>query len=443
MILVFNKYIQHLVYFLRKEQVETYRGVVNCVNNNDRKSVESYQRKLLVDLLNNSKGVYYPQQKKIIEELRPFEERDVLELLRCIPVAEKKEISNFSRGIKNNFGVQLDWRTTSGSTGTPCGFFKDRIATGFMQAVQDVARGWYGVEWFSRQGYFWGADRFGRKKILNRLKDLVKNRFRMSAFELSEREKISNVCKLRRFSPDFLYGYPSVIAEYGRFILERREDLRDLSLKAVFVTGEMLLEKDRAVMEKAFLAPVVSEYGCTELGVIAFECRSGYLHIMESNVYVEVLDDDGEDAGEEEGSVIVTELNSRFLPFIRYRLGDRGRILKGECSCGRSLRRLSLEAGRKNDYVVTPEDKKVYSSIFSYVFKEGFSEFKVRQTSVDKIIVDYVPNSNFKECIISRYEKELKLKISYNIDFKFNKLFSIPRDPSGKLSYFTNELLKD
>ncbi|SKA84782.1 Phenylacetate-coenzyme A ligase PaaK, adenylate-forming domain family [Paucidesulfovibrio gracilis DSM 16080] len=85
-------------------------------------------------------------------------------------------------------------------------------------------------------------------------------------------------------------------------------------------------------------------WGMVETGLGgAVECgRAPGMHLREADLYVEILCPgtgrlvpDGE-----WGEIVVTTLTRRAMPLIRYRTGDRGRILPGTCPCGSILRRL-------------------------------------------------------------------------------------------------------
>jgi phenylacetate-CoA ligase len=59
------------------------------------------------------------------------------------------------------------------------------------------------------------------------------------------------------------------------------------------------------------------------------------MHVISENVIVEVVDESGQAVIGKEGDILISDLNNRVMPFIRYRIGDRGRILASQCSCGR------------------------------------------------------------------------------------------------------------
>src|SRR5690606_22120872 len=94
----------------------------------------------------------------------------------------------------------------------------------------------------------------------------------------------------------------------------------------------------KAYISEHFGCRVVDEYGCTESGIIAFECPEGNRHIAGHNLYVEIIDPA---TGKvvptgEHGEVVITELHARAMPIIRYRVGDLARISTEKCRCGRA-----------------------------------------------------------------------------------------------------------
>ncbi|MGE4423053.1 MAG: DVU_1553 family AMP-dependent CoA ligase [Pseudodesulfovibrio sp.] len=100
---------------------------------------------------------------------------------------------------------------------------------------------------------------------------------------------------------------------------------------------------------------VFRHWGMIETGLGgAVECAPGSgMHLRETDVYVEIVDPhtgallpDGEF-----GDMVVTTPLKLGMPLIRYRTGDVGRILAGECPCGSPLRRLDPLVRRRRDGV--------------------------------------------------------------------------------------------
>ena len=185
----------------------------------------------------------------------------------------------------------------------------------------------------------------------------------------------------------------------------------------------------------------VSEYGCSEIGVIGFDCPAGKMHAMSSNVLVEVIDEQGRPlpAGKE-GEIVVTELNATYLPFIRYRLGDRGRLETGTCSCGRNLPLLTISAGRKDDYITTPEGRRIYDAILAYTLKKGVVQFRALQDRVDRLRIEVVTDDQYSEALETLYARQLQEYLSPAMTIQFTRVNEIVREKSGKLRYFRSML---
>lgn len=103
---------------------------------------------------------------------------------------------------------------------------------------------------------------------------------------------------------------------------------------------------------------VFRHFGMTETGYgCAIDCdaHTGQ-HIREPDLFVEIVDfttglpvPDGW-----WGEIVITTLTRRGMPLIRYRTGDRSRILPGICPCGSMLRRLDDVHGRWNNGLSLP-----------------------------------------------------------------------------------------
>lgn len=113
--------------------------------------------------------------------------------------------------------------------------------------------------------------------------------------------------------------------------------------------GGGIMPRTRAKIEGFWEAPLCMTYGSTEVAtLLGFEClkRDGY-HLNEFDFYIEILNPDPEGYGE----VVVTTVNRRVMPLIRYRTRDVARLITEECTCGLPLRRLSSLRGRLDEIV--------------------------------------------------------------------------------------------
>ena len=121
------------------------------------------------------------------------------------------------------------------------------------------------------------------------------------------------------------------------------------SIKSLMICGDYFSPYARAEMERIWGCQTFDHYGLSESGLgLALECpyHTG-MHIWERNIYVEILDESGTPVPDGIwGEITLTTLARRGQPLIRYRTGDRGRLLPGDCACGSVLKRLDRIAGR-------------------------------------------------------------------------------------------------
>ncbi|MCQ2370414.1 MAG: hypothetical protein MJ007_08105, partial [Paludibacteraceae bacterium] len=91
-------------------------------------------------------------------------------------------------------------------------------------------------------------------------------------------------------------------------------------------------------------------------------------HIHESYCYMEVVDPETNQPVPDgkEGKILVTNFTRRFMPLVRYDIGDMGRILTEPCPCGRTVKQMEL-LGRSDDVLIIGAGNTALSSISKVV----------------------------------------------------------------------------
>jgi len=136
---------------------------------------------------------------------------------------------------------------------------------------------------------------------------------------------------------------------------EQGIDIRNSSVRITIQAGEpgASLSGTKARIEEAWGARCYDHAGATEVGAWGFECQSQQgLHLNEGEFIFEVIDP-ATGLAADEGELVVTNLGRIGMPIIRYRTGDRAKLLKTPCECGRSYWRLDGGvAGRIDDVFI-------------------------------------------------------------------------------------------
>lgn len=366
-----------------------------------------------------------------------------------LPVLNKKNLQRpllerLSKGYnpKNNYVNK-----TSGSSGDPFIFAKDKYTHALTWASNSYRFGWYGVDFnHSYQARFYGIpmDFFGHKK--ERFKDLLSHRFRFSIFDLSDVVLENILKKFQHKKFDYINGYTSSIVLFAKFLQKRNIILSAIcpSLKVCMVTSEMLFEDDKNLLERQFGIPIVNEYGASELDLIAFQNPNGEWQVNAETLFVEILDDNNLVVPNgTSGRIVITSLFNKAHPFIRYDIGDIG-ILDEKSTLKKPI--LQKLVGRTNDVALLPSGKKSPGLTFYYVTKSfieddgNVKEFIIKQTKIDSFEIEYVSETELNLAQIQKIEAAIALYLEPHLNFKFTRKETLERSNRGKLKQFKSML---
>lgn len=164
------------------------------------------------------------------------------------------------------------------------------------------------------------------------------------------------------------------------------------NLKFVELMGHFLHQEVAADLRKFFNVRVVDHYGMLETWTIAMSCKHGVLHINEHNVHVEIIDESDRPVRlGEVGQIVVTSLQQRLLPFIRYVTDDFGMFIEKLCDCKLGTKVLALIEGRSGNLIKgTP--KRLFGHVFFRYALGRINCFdlvciRIRQVTMDEFIV--------------------------------------------------------
>lgn len=359
-----------------------------------------------------------------------------------LPILTKETLNSWSGEMVSEGRFRVSSRKTSGSTGIPLKFVKDRLASAHIDAVMHEVYGWHGIEIGDRQARVWGVPLDLAGNVFTRLKDALLNRKRLVAFDLSPERAEQYYRILRRFSPKFMYGLVNTMCEFGRLLMQAAYNPADLGIEVMVTTGEILFDYQRRFLSETFGCRVVNEYGCTECGIIAFECTHGNMHLLENSLYVEVINpQSGKPAGPgETGEVIVTELHSYAMPYVRYRVGDLMQLKPGRCQCGIESPLIENVQGRVSDLIATPSGRQVSSAILSYSMPRGVSQFRTYQREVGALEVMVVSATKMQVKELGGIKNKLAHKLGSDMQVTVKQVETIPVEPSGKFRHFVSDL---
>ena len=318
---------------------------------------------------------------------------------------------------------------TGGSTGKPLAFYYDEAKHELMRA--GMCRSYMGSGWRPGEKIlnFWGArqDTVAGGVFGAGYGDFIAAEKTIAAHEFSAARLREWARTIRAYRPVLLQGYASILAELARFVVDHKVTMPG-SLIGVYATAEVLDGWQREVMERAFGCKVFNQYGSREVPNIACECRRGNMHVFTDMVYLESVPEDGEDR------LLITSLTNRLMPFIRYDIGDSGRLADGSCDCGWPFPLMEMGMCRHNDLIRTRTGRVIHPSYFNRLLYglTQIEQYQFVQEAPDRIVLNVVAPMPLAAAIEQRLRDHIRRDVDPLMDFRLNRVAAIARTASGK-----------
>jgi phenylacetate-CoA ligase len=336
---------------------------------------------------------------------------------------------------------------TSGSTGTPFFFSKDKFCHAMSWALIHNRFGWHGIE-IGRdlQARFYGIPLNPWKYRMEQIKDRIATRVRFPVFDLSDSVLAGYVKRFKNKPFRYVNGYTSSLVLMARYCLRNQIVMKEIcpTLQAVFTTSEVCDDIDRRLIASGFGVKVVNEYGAAELDLIGFEDADGNFLLSNETVMVEVVDENNLPVPDGVvGRVLVTSLYNKSMPFIRYELGDR-MVLTGKTKHGYKI--IDRVEGRTNDIAKLPSGKISPGLTFYYISKSlleggGFmKEFIIKQKALHHFHFEYVADREILPQEEENVRQAMNTYLEPGLKATFERLDKIQRTAAGKLKHFFSEL---
>lgn len=286
--------------------------------------------------------------------------------LPLLPVMERELLRGDGAEMFVDSGIdrtRLTVGVSSGSTGEPVRYYKDREAMSWGRAACLVGQVLAGIPLGAKKGVVWGNSTTVEKewsRAGSRLKARAYGEIRIAACRLTTRAAmVEAIGCLEKCGAEAIYGYANAVWELAKI----GEDCGRSGLirYGVQTTAETLSAVARSDIENYF-GRVFDAYGCGEILGIAFQCQRamGY-HVVSPNVIVERVPVSSTGLSR----ILVTDLTNFAMPLIRYDVGDLCATEEVGCECGCSWECIGPISGRTADSIETPSGGRILTpSVF-------------------------------------------------------------------------------
>jgi phenylacetate-CoA ligase len=347
--------------------------------------------------------------------------------------------------------ARYGWRviTTGGTTGVPTAVVHDPATRDWGRATRLYAARLSGFPLGEPYFRLWGSE----PDLLNieaafhlRVQRHLLGEILLNAFKAKEGELRSHHAVLRAH-PEVRHvmAYVDAAASLAMFIADH--NLPPPKLDSVQACAGTVTAEFREVIERTFAARVFNKYGSRECTDMACECeRHAGLHVFSPSCYLEIVDANLAPCPPAvSGRILVTMLNNRTFPMIRYDIGDVGVWSTSEpCACGSPFPRLQSVEGRQ-DEMLTTEDGTLQSSVFIRHFvgvslnRQLIREWQLEQTDRLRFVFRYLPlRREGLDENLAALESVFRKVLGQSITVEMREVPELPPTKSGKVRWVFN-----
>ncbi len=335
---------------------------------------------------------------------------------------------------------------SGGSTGEPVRFWQDNGYWNTTIAVRTYHFSTVGKQLGEREMKIWGNERDLFEGTLGwkaTLQNWAYNRRFEQCWHLPEAQILKILHDIDRWRPKLLWCYRDGIDAVAKYVVQH--GLRPYAPAAIVLGGATVYPYMAEVIERAFRSPAISAYGSREVGAVACQCleRAGHHIATHANV-VETIDAAGRAVVGQDGELVITPLANYAMPFLRYRIGDRGRLTHDRCPCGRGFPLLESLSGRMVEVLVNAKGEQVdpiyFIQLLAVIFNRGFfRKFQVIQDENGALTLNVVLEAGASreaaQPNLDEVVAKIRLVMGAGCPVEIRFVDDIPLSASGKHPY--------
>ena len=402
--------------------------------NASRADILAFQKEQLEKLLRHAYQTtpYYRELFKTasthISQIPPLEKKNIREQLERLCSEEVPQ----GQRIKN---------ATGGSTGAPLTFYQDRNYWNQRNLSVYYFDQWAGWNFGERQLIIWGAlsDVGASRDWKHQLNNFWRNHYWLNGFHLTDTTMRRAFQRMDRCHPQTILAYPSSLCQFATYLFNNGL-VPKWNLKGIITSAEMLHSHYRTLAETVFGTKVYNRYGGREVGLIAMECIAGHMHINCHDLYLEI---DSPNPYTIPGDILITQLNNYAMPFIRYRIGDIGRLSDEACPCGNQLPILAELLGRSTATFRTRTGTLIHGGYFTQQFYNviGLEQFQLIQETFKHCVLKVVINTQWTEAARRYMVRKIQEVLGADVIVTVKFVKNIPFPVSGKREFTVSKVL--
>jgi phenylacetate-CoA ligase len=390
---------------------------------------------------------------KVLFDKNRINPRDIrsIEDFKKLPIISKKNFLEYKKEECTAHNIpknRIMYQSTSGSTGSPFEYAADRAELGIRHLIQFRSFTWAGWDVGDKYVYFdgmIGGD--GVHPLVYKMyltyTNFFTRRLHISSLQVnSEVGMRKYLDKVVKYKPKIIRTTVSQIRLIMKFVKDNSYPFPSIPLVTV---GETLTIDDRKSIKEILNCDVFESYGAGEF-CGAYECNQHMgLHVSDESVYLEVINNGRDTKENEQGNIIITNLNNYAWPFIRYDMGDLGVREFRKCKCGRQSTFLKEISGRVSEFVITTDNKLLGLHDFTQIIGQNvqfIKQWQILQEKIGRVKVIIVPTGILDEEGKKKIIRDIAIAANNKIDAEIEIVSEIPAGRTGKRHLIRSNISK-
>lgn len=243
----------------------------------------------------------------------------------------------------------------------------------------------------------------------------------------SWRREEDRIIFLESYDPELITGDPVSFSELLKLDIK-------IKPKALVSTSMELNEILKNKLEEKFQTKVIDFFSSNETGPLFYKCKYNEFHLLPNDVHLEITNEKNENLAENElGEITITGGRNPFLPLLRYKTSDFGKIDFSFCKCGDQMPKVKNLLTRKfvlfenlNSEIINPIDL-VQVMKENPVLQFQFIQDKDLKLRLNMKTIYELTNSEIKNMegrIQKIFQTKIDLKIFQNYNFEKEKVIN-------------------
>ncbi len=358
------------------------------------------------------------------------------------PILEKQALASSAKALTSHgycFFTER-WNSSGGTQGTPVRILQDAYYRQVVRACTFQHKRKVGYSFGQPLFKLWGDEReilAGSISFRAQLRSKLFSETMFNAFRMTEASMHKLYVELNRQRPQLLVAYASALYEFCKFI--KQNSLNVQAIPAVISSAGMLYPFMREQIEETLRTKVYNRYGSREVGMIAGELiDSEGLLVEGQNVFIEVLDANGQINVNGEGELLVTSLSNFSMPLIRYRIGDYGVLHAGPAQGSQVIKNLR---GREVDLFRSSAGVLIDGEFFTHLLynRSYIEQFQCIQNEAGLIEFKLKLRAPMPEADQLEIIEAVQKLMGQSTSVSFKEVTAIEPEKSGKFRYTIRE----